>query len=416
MMNRREWLHSSISLAALGGQSLLWAPSIAADTNRLTHDAYFSALNDMLKLNGPGRPVMLLDQQRMRHNIDLITAAVGPDKTYRVVVKSLPSLSLLDAVMKRAKTQALMVFHQPFANAIADAFPDSDVLFGKPMPLSAARLFYARLTHTKFNPARQMQWLIDTPERLLQYQTLARQLGLKMRINFELDVGLRRGGFDSHEGVAAALKLVLQDPKHLEFAGFMGYEPQLTGLGADLKHPAVQNVLSMYNSCIATAKQAGVNVELLTRNGAGSHTLPIYRGDQTMNDLSAGSGVVKPTDFDTYHLAQNLPAIYIATPILKRYDRNPVMAAPPENMQRLYYIYGGYWKAAMVSPAAVGQAPYQSTNQSPILTSSDVDLAVDDYMFLRPTQSESVMLQFGDLMVVDQGQLTDTWPVFQQTG
>ena len=30
-----------------------------------------------------------------------------------------------------------------------------------------------------------------------------------------------------------------------------------------------------------------------------------------------------------------------------------------------------------------------------------MDLAVDDYVFLRPTQSEHVMLQFGDLLVVD---------------
>jgi len=196
----------------------------------------------------------------------------------------------------------------------------------------------------------------------------------------------------------------------------MGYEPQLTGLKADLNHPAVRDVLGIYNGFIDQAKTAGVNVEALTLNGAGSHTLKIYERDKTMNDLSAGSGVVMPTDFDTHHLESNRPALFIATPILKRYSVNPVMADPPKNMQRVYYIYGGYWKAQMVSPSDISEPIYESTNQSPIATSSDVDLQVDDYMFLRPTQSEFVMLQFGDLLLVDDGEIASRWPVFHQTG
>jgi D-serine deaminase-like pyridoxal phosphate-dependent protein len=153
--------------------------------------------------------------------------------------------------------------------------------------------------------------------------------------------------------------------------------------------------------------------------------LGIYHKDKTMNDLSAGSGVVKPTDFDTHHLVGNQPALFIATPILKRYDelmiagdhwiRRPLQAWNP-NMRRLYYIYGGFWKAKMVSPAGVADPLYESTNQSPIATSTSVDLQVDDYMFMRPTQSEFVMLQFGDLLAFKGNDFVGTWPVFHQTG
>ena len=86
------------------------------------------------------------------------------------------------------------------------------------------------------------------------------------------------------------------------------------------------------------------------------------------------------------------------------------------NFRHLYYIYGGYWKARFVSPAGIPESMYSSTNQQPITTSERVDLAVDDYVFLRPTQSELVMLQFGDLLVMKDGELIDTWPVFHQTG
>lgn len=39
-----------------------------------------------------------------------------------------------------------------------------------------------------------------------------------------------------------------------------------------------------------------------------------------MNDLVARSSLVKPTDFDTDHLRETLPVLFIAAPVLKRYD------------------------------------------------------------------------------------------------
>jgi D-serine deaminase-like pyridoxal phosphate-dependent protein len=360
---------------------------------------------------------MLIDLERADQNIDRIVQSVGDAKRYRVVVKSLPSIPLLQQVMKRANTQALMVFHQPFLNAVAESFPQADVLLGKPMPVAAVSTFYSKLPdQMEFDPARQVQWLVDSQARLLQYQAFARQTGLKLQVNFEIDVGLHRGGFVNPEALDAALAVVASDPEHLSVSGLMGYEAHLTGKQADLQHPEVQSVLAIYAGFVQRLQHAGLDTRRLTLNGAGSHTLKIYEKDRTMNDLSAGSGVVMPTDFDTFHLANHRPAMFIATPILKRYDGNPFIADPPTDMQRLYYIYGGYWKAKMVSPAKVGATIYESTNQSPIATAADVELQVDDYMFLRPTQSEFVMLQFGDLLAVRDGEIFSRWPVFTQTG
>ena len=421
-MKRRTVLlgGAGITLAA-AGSALLWRP----DDLGAPHNPYFFALNDMLKREGPGRPVMLIDMDRMNDNINHINASVGADKTYRVVVKSLPSVPMLQHVMAHAKTNALMVFHQPFLNAVAKAFPLADSLIGKPMPVSAAETFYKKLGDTPFDAASKVQWLIDTSERLVQYQGLARQLGIKMRVNLEIDVGLHRGGFPEPAAIGAVLDRIQADPRHLEFSGFMGYEPHLTGMQATLDHPEVQRVLGIYKGFIDAARARSIDISKLTLNGAGSHTLGIYHQDKLMNDLAAGSGVVKPTDFDTYHLTKNLPAVFIATPVLKRYDELRIPGDPAiarlmplwnRNMQRLYYIYGGYWKAKVVSPGGVADPIYESTNQSPITTSDKVDLKVDDYMFLRPTQSEHVMLQFGDLLPFKGNHLADPWPVFHQTG
>ena len=185
-MRRRSVIFSGLGLtlvAALG--ALFWRPKDLGEN----HDNYFSALNNLLKEKGPGRPVMMIDVDRMNHNIDQISNSVGPEKTYRIVVKSLPSMDLLKHIMKRANTNALMVFHQPFLNAIVDAFPEADILMGKPMPITAVATFYNTLTRSAAAASQQIQWLIDTPERLIQYQQLANKLGVTMRINCELDVG-----------------------------------------------------------------------------------------------------------------------------------------------------------------------------------------------------------------------------------
>lgn len=429
-MKRRFVLLGGVGLALAAGSGALYFRPGDKGAN---HNEYFSGLNSLLKHDGPGRPVMLIDIDRINHNIDEIVKSVGPDKTYRIVVKSLPSLPLIKHVMDRANTNALMVFHQPFLNEIADAFPAADVLMGKPMPLAAVEVFYEKLIgsfehsadSSSFDASSQLQWLIDSPERLTQYHTLAKKLDVKMRINFEIDVGLHRGGLSDPTVLGPLLDIINSDPEHLSFAGFMGYEPHLTGLKAKLGDPAVQKVLNVYQGFIDLAKSKGIDTDKLTLNGAGSHTLGIYHDDHVMNDLSAGSGVVKPMDFDTYHLKGNFEALFIATPILKRYDELKIAGDPAiakllplwnPNMERLYYIYGGYWKAKIVSPEGVADPIYESTNQSPVTTSSSVDLQVDDYMFLRPMQSEHVMLQFGDLLVFQGGKIIDQWPVFHQTG
>ena len=100
-------------------------------------------------------------------------------------------------------------------------------------------------------------------------------------------------------------------------------------------------------------------------------------------------------------------------------DLGPLQSLWDPNRQRTVFIYGGYWKAQPVSPAGLSPNPLfgRSTNQEMLNGSPAIDLAVDDWVFLRPTQSEFVFLQFGDIAVYDGGRIDDYWPVLgQQAG
>jgi D-serine deaminase-like pyridoxal phosphate-dependent protein len=244
-----------------------------------------------------------------------------------------------------------------------------------------------------------------------------------MRVSLEIDVGLHRGGFDPGPDFVAALATIASDPEHLELAGFMGYEAHVGRLPGWLGERAFRAARARYEELVTLARrsQPALLARPLTLNGAGSLTYRRYEGDTLLNDLSAGSCLVMPTHFDVPRLADHEPAAFIATPVLKRLPGTRVpgveWAAPlaetwNPNLAQTYFLYGGNWLAELEAPP--GLSPngfFVSSNQQGVNAPASVPLAVDDFVFLRPTQSESVLLQFGDLVVVRGDRIVERWPV-----
>ncbi|XAY13889.1 DSD1 family PLP-dependent enzyme [Metapseudomonas otitidis] len=388
---------------------------------------YFARLNRELKAQGPMHPVMLIDLDRLDHNIDVVMQSVRrAGKSLRLVEKSLPSPQLLDYIAKRAGSQRLMSFHQPFLNHDAERFPESDILLGKPLPVRAAQLFY-EAHRGPFDPARQLQWLLDTPERLAQYLALAKALNIRMRINIELDVGLHRGGVQDTAGLGRMLELIGANPQHLEFAGFMGYDP-FVGMGVPgiLGSPEAlfAKVMTLYDGFVDYARTRHPTLWRpdLTLNTAGSPSYRMHERERTSSEVSVGSALLKPTHYDLPSLEEHQPAAYIATPVLKSTGAVRIPALDGKsalfswwdpNQRETFFIYGGNWMAEPESPKGLQFNGFygRSSNQEMINGSHAVGLSVDDQVFLRPTQSESILLQFGDLLAVRDGRIVAQWSV-----
>lgn len=421
-----------LGLAAAGiGAAVIFKP----DDTGAPHSPYFESLDAALKKHGPHRPALLIDLDKLDQNIQALRKIVPAHMGYRIVAKSLPSPQLLGYIIERTGTQRLMVFHEAFLKQTAIDFPGADVLLGKPMPVKAAAAFYREFAPassaglTAFDPQRQLQWLIDTDERLAQYQELAAALGTRMRINVELDVGLHRGGLRAPEQLRPLLDRMLANPQHLEFAGFMGYDPHVVKLPRLIKSPqeAFAESQAIYRGFIDSVRKhyPNINAEALCLNGAGSPSMVLHREDSVLNDLAAGSCLVKPTDFDIPTLADFEPAAYIATPVLKRLNgiELPGLESMKDlaprwnpNWQQTYFMYGGKWSAKFESPVGLrGNGLYgTSSNQEIVNGSRLTQLAVDDHVFLRPTQSEAVFLEFGDILALRGGEIVDRWPVLTQ--
>lgn len=370
-------------------------------------------------------PHLVIDLDQLDANCAWAKAAVAPGRAIRLVQKSLPALGVLRYVAERISapgTPRLMVFHRPFLNHYALHWPEAELLLGKPMPVAAAAAFYRELaTDATFVPERQLQWLIDAHARLLEYQALARQLGRCLQVSIEIDVGMHRGGLQTAAELGGLLAVIAADPEHLRFSGFMGYDahvakaPLWTSPAA-----ALARANARYAEFIAVAQRdfPALWHDKLCLNGAGSPSFSLHGADTPLNELAIGSALVKPTDFDCPTLTGVQPAAVIAAPILKR--SAGVTLPYLERISGLLggqrdslFLYGGRWMARPAWPLDMRENPLYglSSNQQLMTVPRSCSAQVGDVALLRPTQSEAVLLQFGDLLGVRRGAVESRWAV-----
>lgn len=388
------------------------------------HDDYFTKLSAALKEQGLMRPTLVIDQDRLDANIATMKSHLPDGMGCRIVVKSLPSIEMVKHVMELAETEKLMVFDLSFLNDIARDIPKADVLFGKPMPVSLADSFYEDFKGGAFAPSEQVQWLIDTPERLREYAKMAERRDLRLQVNIEIDVGLHRGGVSTPQKLKEMLDEIDANPR-LCFRGLMGYDAHVAKVPGILRGHALKKSKALYKEMrnICEERYPGRKDEL-TFNTGGSPTYQLHKDLSAGTEIAVGSGLVKPLDFDVPTLKDHVPAAFIATPVLKAGEKTLIPGI--EALSRLaavfnpkaakaFFIYGGNWQAEPVSPPGLKQNKLygRSSNEEMLNGPRKLDLKVDDLVFLRPTQSEFVFLQFGDIAVYKDGKITQFWPVIE---
>lgn len=416
---RRHWLVGT----ALGGVAL----ALAARPRSIgePHDARFATLSQALRRAGLSQPTLVIDRAQLQANARQIRANLDPSLQLRVVNKSLPSLPLLDEVAQLWGTQRQMVFNLPYLQSLAAHRPDSDVLLGKPFTVAAAAQFLQQAPTTGFEPSKQVQWLIDTPTRLAQYRDLARGLGQVLRVNMEIDVGLHRGGIPDEASLRDMLHLLQSEPL-LQWSGFMGYDAhteKIPDVGG-LRTQARAHVQQVYRAHLATMDASALAQPhaQLTLNTGGSPTYRLHQAPGVANEVAVGSAVVKPSDFDTLLLADLAPAAWIAAPVLKVAPWQAphgvgkigeVLQQWDANQQVAHFIHGGNWLAQPVSPTGLKANALigASSNHQLFVGSGRQGLQPDDWVFFRPSQSEAVLQQFGDIAVIEGDEVTAMWPV-----
>ena len=288
-MKRRTMMIGSGALALGGIGTMLARPAERGGM----HEAYFAGLSAALKRAGLMRPTLVIDRGRLLANVAAIRKSTdGAKLPLRVVAKSLPAPQLLQTIMTGMETERLMVFSAEMLRQLLPLHPEADYLMGKPLPVSE----FMRVNADRIEgPGLMVQWLIDTPERLAQYVEAAKVRDIQLQVNFEIDVGLHRGGFADPKLLAEALRIA--QAARVQVAGLMGYDPHVPKMpSADKAWAGSQRA---YAEMIAVMKSAGLEPAKLTLNSAGSPTFRRHCAGTVANEVSVGSAFVKPGDFDS---------------------------------------------------------------------------------------------------------------------
>lgn len=405
-MNRRAWL--SLFLASAGGAYGIWRKNRWGHP----HSSLFLTYQKVLQAHSQSTPCLVIDLDKLDSNLAQAKRSLKPGTKFRVVVKSLPFTGLYTYVAQKMNTSRMMVFHAPDVEKLTRHTPYS-LLLGKPMPVDFVKQFYQNNP-----PSAKIDWLIDTPQRLKEFATVSEAQNIRLSVNLEIDVGLHRGGFTAgsewHEALAFLQKSTMR------CSGLMGYDAHIPKLpGSQETHflAMAQTYEGMKKDLFAYFPEQKEWVF----NGGGSPTLTLHNHPNSpINDLSAGSFAVKPTDFELDTLTNFTPCAFIAAPILKKIDGSNLPGIesissfwPTIDPARseTFFLYGGAWDADLLSPKGVRENPIygKSTNQMMFTASKNIGITTGDFLFFRPWQSERTFTLFEEIIGVRNGKVEVIW-------
>jgi hypothetical protein len=290
-----------------------------------------------------GDSVALIDVAAFRRNVARVRASLPRNTHPRVVLKSLPSISLALEAAELLKTQRFMAFHSHFLSEflshprVASLATGGalDVLLGVPLGVPAVSrvISTVKLAHPQDwrDIVSAVKWLIPSNFSAAEYLKLSQKLRLPLRTVVEVDVGLRRENVVDQFSLEQALSFIAKHKNSLLFSGFMGYDghcraaplPFLRGGWIEAATTCVQDAMDEMATHVNTSLRLFPQLledPSLIFNSGGSATVTLFgslarRG--RVNDLCVGSALLKPTGFDLPSLSDLEPAIFVAGSVVK---------------------------------------------------------------------------------------------------
>lgn len=398
-------------------------------------EPYFATLDAALKEAGAASPRIVIDLDRLDHNLDTIVAGLGQGSAYRIVEKSLPCAELIRYIGDRTGSKRLLMLHVPYLpELLTELGPGWDVMVGKCVPAKAVEDVLDQLTPDEVpRAAREIRWLVSTPDAVEALHVIARNRRLQLRAAVELDVGLHRGGVRTREELLAVLGALDAAANHIAFAGYLGYDghvphaPALVSSRRSAALAAHRKAMASYQQLVDGGRGAFPELHAgdLVHNAGGSGSYPLYGTGTPVDDVGIGGAALRPSAYPALFIGDLQPAIWIAAPVLADLGetRIPFLEGLTAlirwwnpNARHALAVYGGGWPGRIVSPPGVepeaitNDPPNENLvpNQSLLTASSKTQVSVGDFVFWRPVNSDA-MVQFETIVCVRGGRVVGTW-------
>ncbi|MBD8024967.1 amino acid deaminase/aldolase [Microbacterium gallinarum] len=371
-------------------------------------------------------PVATLSLPALRYNaLDMVVRAGGVP--IRVASKSVRVREAIDATLAMAGYQGILAFTLPEALWLAEAH--DDVVVGYP---TADRAAIASLAADE-RAARRVTLMVDDLAQLDLIDAVAAPGARpELRVAIDADASWRAPGLGHigvfrspvHEpGEVAALARGIAARPGFRLVGLMMYEAQIAGQGDDtgsgdgmirwMQRRSSRELLERRAEIVAALRDVA---PLEFVNGGGTGSLEFTASDQSVTELTAGSGLLAGHLFDGYRSFELAPAAAFALEVVRK-------PAPD-----VATVLGGGWIASgppvasrqplPVWPQGLTTLPREGAGevQTPLRGDAARDLHVGDRVWFRHSKSGELAERVDRYHVVDGERLIGEVPTYRGEG
>lgn len=386
--------------------------------------AYWGALNRAV--SGLSGPIATLSLPALRYNaLDMVVRAGGVP--IRVASKSVRVREAIDATLAMAGYHGILAFTLPEALWLAGAH--DDVVLGYP---TADRAAIAELVADDAAAARITLMVDDLAQLDLVDAVAPPGSRAEIRVAIDADASWRAPGLGHigvfrspvHEpGEVSALGRAIAARPGFRLVGLMMYEAQIAGQGdATGSGDAVIRWMQRRSSAELLERRGEIVAALRDIaplefvNGGGTGSLEYTASDQSVTELTAGSGLLAGHLFDGYRAFDLAPAAAFSLEVVRK--PSPDIAT----------VLGGGWIASgppvasrqplPVWPAGLQTMPREGAGevQTPLRGDAARDLKVGDRVWFRHSKSGELAERVDRYHLFDGEALTGEVPTYRGEG
>jgi D-serine deaminase-like pyridoxal phosphate-dependent protein len=256
-------------------------------------------------------PALLLDLDRLQHNIDLMAAHFKErGVAWRPHAKAYKCPAIAHLV-RRAGAIGVTVAKVSEAEVMAAAGID-DILVAHLLvgPSKVARL--AALQHQG-----DVKVTVDHPDQVGPLGQAAVAAGVKIGVLVDVDIGMRRTGVATTAGAVELARLV-STTSGLRFDGLMGYEGHTLMIpDPATKRSAIITAIGRLLQARDAVESAGLNCRIISAGGSGSYQ---YSADiPGLTEIQAGGGIFACRYYTQgCNVQGHLPALTLLATVVSR--------------------------------------------------------------------------------------------------
>lgn len=374
-------------------------------------------------------PALLLDGNAFDENCRMIAERAN-GKTIRIATKSIRSIPVLRRIFKANPLfKGLMCYSPHEAIFLAEQGFD-DILLGYPCWDEQALAEIAKLNAN----GKQITCMVDSTQHIDHLNKINQTtngvfylcIDIDMSTSFgRLHFGVRRSPLKSKIDVIQLARKIKESPS-LTLVGVMGYEAQIAGVGDKvpsqkmknrvvtiLKRKSIHKIRERRRTIVQALEEEGH--QLVFVNGGGTGSLDTTSADESVTELTAGSGFYSPLLFDYYRDFRYQPALFFSLPVVRK---------PAPN---IYTCLGGGYIASgphgedkvpkPVYPPGGKLLPFEGAGevQTPVYF-KDEKLEIGDPIVFRAAKAGEICERFNEIICFENQEIVERYPTYRGEG